>query len=94
MIPPTAIAKPTGGVVPISAGQTQPNGSTAKAQASQARSKVVIRRLAPGLILSELQDALGEEWFVGMGKVDWMLFRPGKVSKEYVTNTVHHCIPF
>lgn len=82
MLPPTTIVKPAGGVLPISAAQTQSNGATAKASPAQARSKIAIRRLAPGLTQSEFQDALGEEWVVGSGKVDWMLFRPGKVSKE------------
>jgi regulator of nonsense transcripts 3 len=27
---------------------------------------------------------LGDEWKVGAGKVDWLEYKKGKVSKEYV----------
>lgn len=85
---PFTIAKPTGGVLPISAVTTQAsthvNGVNKSAAVPASRLKVVIRRLPPGLEEAELQTALGDEWTVGKGKVDWVLFRRGKVSKECV----------
>ena len=33
--------------------------------------------------MDEFELALGDEWKLGAGKVDWKLFKPGKVSKEY-----------
>ena len=44
--------------------------------------KLVLRRLPPGLTQAELEAALGDEWKVGGGKVDWYLYKEGKVSKE------------
>ncbi|MCJ1309893.1 hypothetical protein MMC25_003554 [Agyrium rufum] len=44
--------------------------------------KIIVRRLPPGLIQSELLQTLGTEWHVGGGKVDWMTFKAGKVSKD------------
>lgn len=45
--------------------------------------KLIIRRLAPGLTQPEFEEALGEEWKVNGGKVDWAVYKQGKVSKEY-----------
>ena len=44
--------------------------------------KLVIRRLAPGLTQIEFEEALGEEWKVNAGKVDWATYKEGKISKE------------
>lgn len=82
-----SIAKPTGGVLPISASATQksasiPSKGTAKLPTP--RLKLVVRRLPPGLTQTEFENALGEEWKVGAGKVDWFQYKDGKVSKEYV----------
>ena len=46
------------------------------------RLKFVIRRLPPGLSVSEFESALGEEWREGGPRVDWAVFKPGKVIKE------------
>ncbi|KAI4200495.1 MAG: hypothetical protein LQ350_003865 [Teloschistes chrysophthalmus] len=46
------------------------------------RLKLVIRRLPPGLTQAEFEECLGAEWQVGSGKVDWVAFKPGKVSKD------------
>jgi len=46
--------------------------------------KVVIRRLPPGLTEDELTAILGDSWKIGQGKVDWVNYKPGKDSKEYV----------
>lgn len=78
------------GVLPMPAAVLQkhappnnaPRGPSKKAAAP--RLKLIIRRLAPGLSQTEFEAHLGEEWKVGAGKVDWLLYRPGKISKEYV----------
>lgn len=46
------------------------------------RLKVIIRRLPPGLTQEEFFATLGQEWDLGQGKVDWVIFKPGKASKE------------
>ena len=46
--------------------------------------KINIRRLPPGLTEAEFEAALGEDWLVGKGRVDWAVYKPGKISKEYV----------
>ena len=49
------------------------------------RLKLVIRRLPPALTESEFDTALGEEWKVNGGKVDWMVYKAGKLSTECAT---------
>ncbi|KAL8895185.1 MAG: hypothetical protein Q9207_008271 [Kuettlingeria erythrocarpa] len=56
--------------------------SSATGISSGPRLKLVIRRLPPGLTEAEFQTALGSEWKVGNGKVDWAIFKAGKVSKD------------
>lgn len=51
-------------------------------KAVNARLKVIVRRLAPGLTEAEFSKVLGDEWKVGGGKVDWFLYKAGKDSKE------------
>lgn len=79
-------AKSPAGVLQIPAATTQKSASTTPAKKAHKppapRLKLLIRRLPPGLTQSELEDALGEEWKVGAGKVDWAQFKAGKVSKE------------
>lgn len=72
--------------MPVTATQTpQANGTTkTPAKSNASRLKVIIRRLPPGITESEVTSVLGEEWTLGKGKVDWLSFKPGKVSKEYV----------
>ena len=43
----------------------------------------MIRRLPPGLTQSEFDQALGDEWKTAGDKVDWAVYKEGKVSKEY-----------
>jgi len=45
---------------------------------------MVIRRLPPGLTQEEFESSMGEQWQVHAGKVDWAVYKPGKISKEYV----------
>ncbi|PGH29823.1 hypothetical protein GX50_07432 [[Emmonsia] crescens] len=71
------------GVLPISASATQ-KGSSNKpsSKAAAPRLKLLIRRLPPGLTPQEFEAALGDEWKVGNGKVDWFHYKEGKVSKD------------
>ena len=46
------------------------------------RLKLVVRRLPPGLTESEFGAAVGEDWKVNGGKVDWLVYKAGKISKE------------
>lgn len=79
------------GVLQIPAAATQkstpsPKPATAKKapKPPTPRLKLLVRRLPPGLTVSEFEHALGEEWKSGGdgGKIDWMQYKPGKVSKE------------
>ncbi|PYI20458.1 hypothetical protein BO99DRAFT_431644 [Aspergillus violaceofuscus CBS 115571] len=81
----TPNGKSTGGVLQIPVAATQKNASatTKKAPKPPApRLKLLIRRLPPGLTKAEFETALGPEWKTGAGKVDWFLYKPGKVSKD------------
>ncbi|KAJ6007202.1 hypothetical protein N7522_005553 [Penicillium canescens] len=82
----TQPGKPTAGVLQIPVAATQKSGSGAppkKAPKPPApRLKLLIRRLPPGLTQAELEAALGDEWKTGAGKVDWLQYKPGKVSKD------------
>ena len=51
-------------------------------KSQNARLKVLIRRLPPALTQSELEKVLGDEWKPGNGKVDLLVFKPGKASKQ------------
>ncbi|KAJ5083333.1 hypothetical protein N7456_012760 [Penicillium angulare] len=80
----TQTNKPTAGVLQIPAAATQKSGAPAKKvpKPPAPRLKLLIRRLPPGLTQSELEGALGPEWKVGAGKVDWLQYKPGKVTKD------------
>ena len=80
---PTSNARPNG-VLPVLASTTQRSGlpSTMSSRAALPRLKIVIRRLPPGLTQAEFEAALGDEWNLGGGRVDWALYKPGKLSKE------------
>ena len=89
MAPPVVPASGANGVLPISATVLQKNAPASaprgpSSRASAPRLKLVLRRLPPGLTKSEFEAALGDEWKVGGGKVDWMFYKTGKISKEYV----------
>jgi len=80
----TQPGKHTAGVLQISVAATKPGAPAKKAPKPPApRLKLLIRRLPPGLTQTELEGALGQDWTVGGGKVDWLQYKPGKVSKEY-----------
>lgn len=90
--PPVTIAKPhAGGVLPLSAVTDKhapavtPKNPPPQRATTQPRTKLVVRRLPPGITHAELDTALGDEWKAGQGKVNWADFRPGKISKECVS---------
>ena len=64
------------GVLPIPASARAPPAPKPPA----ARLKLEIRRLPPGLTLSEFEETLGEEWKLGKGRVDWREYRQGKAK--------------
>ena len=74
------------GVLPVQVLQKNPPASTSRGpKAPSPRLKLICRRLPPGLTRPEFESALGDEWKVGQGKVDWLNYRKGKVSREYVS---------
>ncbi|QSZ36039.1 hypothetical protein DSL72_007163 [Monilinia vaccinii-corymbosi] len=96
----------TNGVLPVNT--TQTSGNTSKQTASKpatSKTKLIVRRLAPGLTEVEFFSVLGDDWKVGQGKVDWFQYKPGKDSKDpsrpsrpsraylHLTNT-DHLLPF
>lgn len=80
----TQTDKPTAGLLQIPAAATQKSSGPAKKahKPPAPRLKLLIRRLPPGLTQAELEGILGAEWKVGAGKVDWIQYKAGKVSKE------------
>lgn len=94
-VPKIVIAKAdkhgsTNGVLPVSASATQKasqhrgNLKPSSVRSIGPRLKVVLRRLPPGLTEEELLETLGPEWKIGGGRVDWMVYKPGKTSQECV----------
>ncbi|KAL0261126.1 hypothetical protein SLS55_004822 [Diplodia seriata] len=92
MAPPsTAPAPGANGVLPVPAAALQKNTSPAATNGAprgasnrshQPRLKLVVRRLAPGLTQQEFELALGDEWKLGQGRVDWFSYKAGKISKD------------
>ncbi|RMZ90491.1 hypothetical protein DV736_g2263, partial [Chaetothyriales sp. CBS 134916] len=73
-----------GGVLPVNAAATKKTGAPPKQgnRASAPKLRLIVRRLPPGLTGTEFWAAIGEEWQVGKGKVEWAAFKDGKVSKD------------
>lgn len=86
--PQLTIAKPTVGVLPISAviKQTKTSADASQREVSTrgplSRLKVVVRKLPPDLTQPGFENVIGEEWKLGNGKVNWIVYKQGKVSKE------------
>ena len=81
------MAPPAGanGIIPVTALQKNPPASAPRGPKAQApRLKLVLRRLPPGLTKAEFDALLGDEWKLGGGKVDWLIYKKGKISKECV----------
>ncbi|RMZ69106.1 hypothetical protein GMOD_00003023 [Pyrenophora seminiperda CCB06] len=73
------------GVLPVALLQKNAPAQTPRGpKAAQPRLKLICRRLPPGLTKAEFVDALGDEWKLGAGKIDWINYRKGKISTEYV----------
>ena len=72
----------TNGVLPSPTTTDKFRTNNANGKSSAPRLKIVVRRLASGLTEEEFSVSLGDEWKIGRGKVDWISYRPGKVSKE------------
>ncbi|CAH0059406.1 unnamed protein product [Clonostachys solani] len=53
-----------------------------KPKAQNEGEKLVIRRLPPAMTQDEFVTILGTDWDVNKGKVDWLWYAPGKVSKD------------
>ena len=89
------IARPSrsNGVLSIPASATQKRGGSdtdgSIQKTATTRLKIVIRRLPPGMTKAEFEEALGDDWRVNKGKVDWAVYKEGKVSREY-GNTPEH----
>lgn len=87
--PRVTIARPSrsNGVLSIPASATQKrNGQDLEGPVSRpatTRLKIIVRRLPPGLTQAEFEEALGDDWKVNKGKVDWAVYKEGKISKEY-----------
>ncbi|KAK5421917.1 hypothetical protein LTR06_000174 [Exophiala xenobiotica] len=76
----------SGGVLPVNAAARKnaaaQSGSKGSARLPAPRLRLIIRRLPPGLTETEFWIALGDDWKVGSGKVDWAAFKDGKISKD------------
>lgn len=71
------------GVLPVTLLQKNPPTQAPRGpKSAQPRLKLICRRLPPGLTKAEFVDALGDEWKLGAGKVDWMNYRKGKISTD------------
>ncbi|KAI4707937.1 hypothetical protein J4E89_007567 [Alternaria sp. Ai002NY15] len=71
------------GVLPVTLLQKNaPAQSPRGPKAAQPRLKLICRRLPPGLTKTEFIEALGDEWKLGAGKIDWMNYRKGKISTD------------
>ncbi|CAH0031973.1 unnamed protein product [Clonostachys rhizophaga] len=53
-----------------------------KPKAQNEGEKLVIRRLPPAMTQDEFVTILGPDWELNKGKVDWLSYAPGKVSKD------------
>ena len=93
--PRVTIAKPNrpNGLLSLPASSTQRKSGPHSDKATPttlARLKLVVRRLPPGLTEAECEEALGDDWKAGKGKVAWMSYRAGKTSKECVRVTTQN----
>ncbi|KAF2833100.1 hypothetical protein CC86DRAFT_4984 [Ophiobolus disseminans] len=79
MAPPAGV----NGVLPVAVLQKNTPSQTPRGpKAASPRLKLVCRRLPPGLTEAEFHAILGDEWKQGAGKVDWMRWEQGKISKD------------
>ncbi|KAF2264498.1 hypothetical protein CC78DRAFT_616663 [Lojkania enalia] len=71
------------GVLPVQVLQKNAPASAPRGpKAPQPRLRLLLRRLPPGLTKNEFDSIMGEEWKLGAGKVDSIVYKKGKVSKD------------
>lgn len=63
-------------------GSAAESGKRSKSKTSQEGTKVVIRRLPPGLTQDEFLKILGDNFKPKNGKVGWFTYVEGEVSSE------------
>ena len=87
MAPPTQSAN---GVLPAPAAILKKKDGNAGSGTSRGprkppaeKLKGVIRRLPPGMTQFEFEAVLGDEWKVGAGRVNWVDYKPGKISTDF-----------
>lgn len=79
------------GVLPVAVLQKNASSQPSRGpKQAQPRLKLVCRRLPPGLTRAEFETIVGDEWKPGAGKVDWINWRKGKISKEYASCSRSH----
>ncbi|PQE28824.1 hypothetical protein CJF30_00003864 [Rutstroemia sp. NJR-2017a BBW] len=73
----------TNGMLSINTSQGSMNNPKQSAmKPASPKTKVIVRRLAPGLTEAEFVSILGDEWKLGNGKIDWFQYKSGKESKD------------
>ncbi|KAH7414174.1 Smg-4/UPF3 family-domain-containing protein [Phaeosphaeria sp. MPI-PUGE-AT-0046c] len=71
------------GVLPVGVIQKNtPSQPQRGPKPAQPRMKLVCRRLPPGLSRTEFETIVGPEWKLGAGKVDWVRWKKGVISKD------------
>lgn len=74
---------PSAGVLPVALLQKSQTAHTPRGQKPpQPRLKLICRRLPPGLTKQEFINVLGDDWKLGVGKIDWLSYRKGKISTD------------
>ena len=80
------------GVLAVNAATRKNAAAHSTAKSSQRtpapRLRLIIRRLPPGLTEAEFWTALGDEWQLGNGKVEWAAYKGGNVSRESVQRSL------
>ncbi|KKY19925.1 putative nonsense-mediated mrna decay protein [Phaeomoniella chlamydospora] len=84
---PSKHGRSPGGVLAVPAAalkKSSPNSTSNRAstRAPAPRLKLILRRLPPGLTQDEFTTALGAEWNAGAGKIEWMAYKDGKISRD------------
>lgn len=89
---PATVMKPqsTAGIIKVNPTILQKDAP--KVEHSGVRLKLLLRRLPPSLTKDELLTTIGSDWHVGTGKVDWIEFRAGKISRYMVDSHTTRCV--
>ncbi|KAF1834231.1 hypothetical protein BDW02DRAFT_569243 [Decorospora gaudefroyi] len=71
------------GVLPVTLLQKNPPAQAPRGpKPAQPRLKLICRRLPPGLTKTEFVEALGDDWKLGAGRIDWINYRKGNISTD------------